>query len=268
MDGLRAHAEARPRRYADALASAVKEVARRSPAPRDFPFFGLDHPWGAGTRLLDRLSELGIFRFYERVLDLSEGLGGPARWLARRRGCRVTSVDPRSDRAAASRDLVRRSALDASVAVVVAAFERLPFADSTFTHAWCVHSLRALTGTSGAFAELFRVLRPGGHVSLQQWVARAGAGGVPDPSPAPEAYLEAFRAAGFRDPHARPADPLREEESTIAEIVRERASGRLPPATVEEREAVEAAELRVREVERAIAGGRLELVQVFAQKPT
>jgi ubiquinone/menaquinone biosynthesis C-methylase UbiE len=264
---LRPHAEAVPWRFVTAVASAVNEIARRTPAPRDFPFFGLDHPWGAGTRLLDRLSELGIFRFYERVLDLSTGLGGPARWLARRRGCRVTSLDPVWDRAAASRELVRRAYLDAAVAVGVSAFDRLPFADASFTHAWCVHSLHAQAEKALVFAELSRVLRPGGHVALQEWVARVGAVGVPE-HPTAEAYLEGLRTVGFRGAHAGSVQDLREEESTIAEIVRERASELLDPPTAEEQAALESARARVEQVERAVTGGRLELVQVFAQKPT
>jgi len=97
-----------PKAFAEALASATNETARRTPAPRDFPFFGLDHSAAADARRLERLSELGIFRIYERVLDLSAGLGGPARWLARRRGCSVVSFDPSSERADASRFLARR----------------------------------------------------------------------------------------------------------------------------------------------------------------
>jgi ubiquinone/menaquinone biosynthesis C-methylase UbiE len=267
VERLRPRAETAPRRFAAAVASAVNEIARSTPAPLDFPFFGLDHPWGVGTRLLDRLSELGIFRFYERVLDLSTGLGGPARWLARRRGCRVASVDPARDRAQASRDLVRRAHLDRLVTVGVALFERLPFADGSFTHAWCVHSLEARVERARVFAELFRVLRPGGHVALQEWLARVGAGGLPD-YPTAEAYLEVLRAVGFRGGHMEAAGSLREDESAIAEIVCQRAAQHLGPPSAEEHAALEGAAARLREVERAIAEGRLELVQVFAQKPT
>jgi len=179
----------------------------------------------------------------------------------------VASVDPVRDRALASRDLVRRAHLDRLVAVGVASFERLPFADASFTHAWCVHALEAQAERSQVFAELFRVLRPGGHLALQEWVARVGRAGLSEHATA-EAYLEALRTNGFRGGHAEPAGSLREDESTIAGIVRERVTLHLGPPSVEEHASLERTEARLRPVERAVAEGRLELVQVFAHKPT
>ncbi|HUE38324.1 MAG TPA: class I SAM-dependent methyltransferase, partial [Candidatus Binatia bacterium] len=169
-DLLRPYAVASPRRYAAALATATNEITRRAPAPRDLPFFGLDHPHGTRARRLDRLSELGIFRVYERVLDLGAGLGGPARWLARRRGCSVVSFDRSVERAAASRLLVRRAHLQGSVRVSVAALDRLPVASHAFTHAWSVEALQPEIDKPAVVAELFRAVRPGGHVALQEWV--------------------------------------------------------------------------------------------------
>lgn len=257
-----------PRRFAAALASVTNEVTRRNPAPRDFPFFGLDHPQGVGANLLDRLSELGIFRFYERVLDLAGGIGGPARWLARRRGCHVISVDRDGERAAASRLLVRRAHLDAAVAVAVTALERLPAADASFTHAWGVETLHGEPDKAPIWAEIFRVVRPGGHVALQEWVRVGDAPAIPSAAYDPaEAYVEGLRAAGFRELRVVAAHELRESESPLAGVVSDRLAQMLGGPGGEEPRALDTARLRLEAHDREADAGRLALVQIFAQRP-
>ncbi len=268
MPELRPYALSAPRHFAVALAAVTNEVTRRSPAPRDFPFFGLDHPPGAGAKLLERLSELGIFRFYERVLDLAGGLGGPARWLARRRGCHVVSVDRDHERAAASRLLVRRAHLDAAVGVAVAVLDRLPAADASFTHAWSVETLGGEIDERPIWAEVFRVVRPGGHVALQEWVRAEHATAVRAAAyPPADAYVEGLRAAGFRELRVEVVQGLRESQSALGEIVSNRVGGALGAPLADESRALDAARDRLEAHDREVEAGRLVLVQIFAQRP-
>ncbi|MGH7898494.1 MAG: class I SAM-dependent methyltransferase [Candidatus Binatia bacterium] len=264
----RAHAVATPRRFASAVASAVNEIKRRSPAPRDLPFFGVDHPPGTGSKLLDRLSELGIFRIYERVLDLSAGLGGPARWLARRRGCRVYSFDGGHERAAASRLLVRRAYLESAVSVAVARPTSLPVPSDTFTHAWSVESLAGHPERLPIFRELFRVVRPGGHVAVQEWVVAKDALALGGASyETAESHAEGLRQAGFADVRASLVGELREDESAISEIVSERVAELLGEGRPAERRALGQATAALEEQARAIGDGSLSLAQIFGRKP-
>lgn len=269
MDRSEPYALASPRRFAAAVASVVNEITRKSPAPRELPFFALDHPPGVATRLLDRLCELGIFRFYERVLDVGRGLGGPARWLARRRGCVVVSFDRDRERALANYFLVRRAHLESAIRVGVAAFERLPVPNASFTHAWSVESLHAEADKGQVAVEIFRAVRPGGHVALQEWVT-AGRGDAAIPGfyhePA-ERYLAALGAAGFVDARVVRVQDLREVPSAVGEIARERAAEMLGEVRPEERERLLGATATLVARERAIAEGRLELVQLFAKRP-
>jgi SAM-dependent methyltransferase len=265
LDRLRVYARFAPRRYAVALAAATNDTTRRTPAPRDLPFFGQDHPAGTRGTRLERLSELGIFRFYERVLDLDAGLGGPARWLARRRGCSVVSFGRTVEHVAASRLLVRRAHLDGAVRVGVAAFDRLPVASGSFTHAWSVEALCGESEKAPVLAELFRAVRPGGHVALQEWTA----GSVPDVADGTEtqALVGALRAAGFCDVRCEPADTLADAETAIGEIVRERLAELLGEPSAGEVSAFEAARREIAAHELAVAERRLALVHVFARKP-
>jgi ubiquinone/menaquinone biosynthesis C-methylase UbiE len=143
------------------------------PAPRGMPHLWLEHASGTGAHLLDRLSAHGIFRKYEHVLDLGGGLGGVGRWLALRLGCTAVSTTPNADDALDGALLTRRAGLDGSVHHLPAHAEALPLATASFTHVWMVESLAALPHPEAALAEAFRVLRPGGHVALQELVGRA-----------------------------------------------------------------------------------------------
>jgi SAM-dependent methyltransferase len=268
VDRLRPYALAAPRRFAAALSSATNEITRRTPAPRDLPFFGLEHPEGTGAKLLERLSELGIFRIYERVLDLSYGLGGPARWLARRRGCAVFCFDTSHDRAAANRLLVRRSHLDPAVTVGIAAFGRLPVGEASFTHAWSVEALHRERDKTAVFAELFRAVRPGGQVALQEWVRSGGPSAFTSAAyETEEHYLEHLCSVGFVEVRVVAAEALREEPSTVAEVVGERVAEMLVDLRGVERGRLDDAHAELSERERAIAERRLVLVQIFARRP-
>ncbi len=250
-------------RFASALAEVANAIRRRSPAPKDQPYYGLDHPLGVGPKLLDQLSELGIFRYYERVLDLDASLGATARWLARRRGCEVVSLAESPTVAAANALLTRRAHLHEAVSVVVGAPEAIPAPDEAFTHAWSLAPLPRGETLARRAAELYRVVRPGGHVALQDWLS----GEESDASPGREGVLRVLRAAGFREVHAEQATDLVETESTIAGIVRERVLEALGHPLPSERSAIAAAFLALEAREQRARSGELVLTQIFAQRP-
>jgi DNA replication and repair protein RecF len=72
--------------------------------------------------------------------------------------------------AAAGRALTRRTRQRGQVEHVPADPAALPFRDARFTHAWLVETLPRLRDAHAALAELFRVIRPGGHVAIQDLV--------------------------------------------------------------------------------------------------
>jgi SAM-dependent methyltransferase len=249
------------------LAAIIEEAGRRltagAPAPRGLPYLALESASGTGTHLLDALSAHGIFRKYEVVLDLAGGLGGTGRWLAGRRGCSAVVTAAHPAIAAAGAVLTRRARLRAQVHHVCAGSSALPFRDGRFTHAWIVETLPELPDVPAALAEVFRVVRPGGHLAVQDLVGDERAlGGLPSRRFATlDLRRDALRAAGFVNLTIRVADDAAERSARLV-AARTHLQGQLAATpTLGEVGAERAA------IAAALHDGRLRVVQLVARRP-
>jgi SAM-dependent methyltransferase len=141
------------------------------------------------------------------LLDVGAGVGGPARLAAARCGCRVTGIDLSPDFVDLARRLTERVGLGATVTFDVGSALALPYADGTFDRAMLNHVGMNIADKAGLFAEVRRVLAPGGRFAVYDQM-RVGAGDLTFPMPwaederssfvAPrEAYAAALVAAGF-----------------------------------------------------------------------
>jgi SAM-dependent methyltransferase len=160
------HMESVEGELAAAIAELSRELSRTVPPPKAAPYFGLDNDKPYDLNVLEGLSSPGIFRKYEIVLLLRAGLGGAARWLSRRLGCRVLGIDRDVPRVAAAQALNRRARLTEQVSFGVSDPARLAFRDRIFTHVWSIDPPREYR-TPAALREAFRVLRSGAHFALQ-----------------------------------------------------------------------------------------------------
>ena len=121
--------------------------------------FDQDH-YG-GTAAVDALAAAAHVTAAHHVVDVCSGMGGPARWLAHRHGCRVTGIDFTASRVEGANRLTRRAGLDARVQFKRGDATAMPFADAAFDalisqEAWChIPDKAALIGES------IRVLKPG-----------------------------------------------------------------------------------------------------------
>ncbi len=118
-----------------------------------------------------------------RVLDAGAGLGGPARLVAHRRGCRVTCLDLTPGYCAAARLLTVLTGLTGSVDVVTGDATALPFADGSFDVVWLQNATMNIGDRARLLAGVRRVLAPGGRLALQEVVA--GPAGLPVHFPVP-----------------------------------------------------------------------------------
>lgn len=109
-----------------------------------------------------------------RVLDVCSGLGGPARYLADKVGCRVVGLDLNRSRYEGARRFTRLARLDHLVSFENGNALEMPFEAGTFDvvmgqEAWChvPHKPRLI-------AECARVLKPGGCFAFTDILRRDG----------------------------------------------------------------------------------------------
>jgi ubiquinone/menaquinone biosynthesis C-methylase UbiE len=136
--------------------------------------FDQDHYGGlAAVATLGRLA--GIERV-SLVLDVCAGLGGPARFLASRRGCRVVALELNAGRAGGAARLTRLVGLQARVRVVRGDATTLPFATGHFDACVSQEALLHIADKAAVLRETHRVLRLGGRLAFTDWVARPSLG--------------------------------------------------------------------------------------------
>ena len=253
----------------EALIATVRDLARGVPAPRHDPFYGLDRRGGVSLRLLERLTHHGDFRKYVFVLDAGAGLGGPARWLALRYGCRVVALDARRSVVEVASRLSRRAHVAKRVFGVAGSIAAVPARDGAFTQIWSVEALHHARDRRRVLSELFRVLRPGSPLALQEIVRRAEStpviGGAWRHGTEDE-YLDALAAAGFTELEREDVTAERTESSSVVLSARARFDRMLAAGLPEDapwRRAAAAA----REVAAIVAGPDYRIVHFFARRP-
>src|SRR5271170_1244572 len=118
----------------------------------------------------------------DRVIDIGAGLGGPARYLAKTCGCRVSGVDLTAEFVAVATELTRRTVLAGQVDFRQGSALDLPFPDASFELAWTQNVAMNIADRPRFYAEIGRVLKPGGRLALQD-VAQGPGGAVLFPVP-------------------------------------------------------------------------------------
>ena len=151
----------------DTLARRGKDLSALTPED----LFDLDQDHYGGLAAVEALARLGGVGPDSRVLDLCCGLGGPARFLASRFGCRVAGVDLTHSRCASGARLTRLVGLPGRVSFVGGDAVRLPFRAGSFTACLSQEALLHVPDKAGALAECARVLIPGGRLAFTDWVA-------------------------------------------------------------------------------------------------
>lgn len=127
-----------------------------------------------------QLVDLAQITCDSEVLDAGSGIGGTARYIADRYGCRVTAVDLTDEYCETNRWLIRLVGLDDRISVRQADVTELPFPDRTFDVAVSQHVQMNVADKARLYSEARRVLKDGGRLAL--WditIGRSGAIGDP-----------------------------------------------------------------------------------------
>jgi SAM-dependent methyltransferase len=157
----------------DALRRAGVDPDGRLRADDLFPY-DQDHYGGLGA--VDALARRAGITATCRVLDICAGLGGPARFLASRRGCRVVGVELHPGRASGMARLSGRVGLAGAVVTVRGDATTLPFGAGRFEACVSQEALLHVADKAAVLAEAHRVLVPGGRLAFTDWIAHAALG--------------------------------------------------------------------------------------------
>ncbi len=110
----------------------------------------------------------------DAVLDVGSGLGGPSRYLAATYGCTVKGIDLSPAFVEAAEHLAERAGLADKVSYTAGNALALPFADGSFDVAWTQHVAMNIADRDRLYAEIHRVLRPGGRLAAYDVVVGSG----------------------------------------------------------------------------------------------
>jgi SAM-dependent methyltransferase len=186
-----------------ALANAGKDPGML--APEDLAPLEEFHT-GGRQATIDLAARMGL-RPGLRLLDVGCGIGGAARYLALKHGCRVTGIDLTEEYVAVAEALTRRVGLGGTVSFCQGSALALPFADDDFDGAYMLHVGMNVPDKAALFTGVRRVLRHGSVFGVYD-VMRLAPGALDFPLPwasgpeasfveEPAAYRRALAAAGF-----------------------------------------------------------------------
>jgi SAM-dependent methyltransferase len=161
---------------------------------------------GGRQATADFHTQLG-WRADQQLLDVGCGIGGPARWVARHSGARVTGIDLTPEYVDTGNAVSGWLGLAERVRLQAASALQLPFDDDAFDGGYMMHVGMNIADKPALFAEVARVLKPGAIFGIYD-VMRVGEGEVAYPLPwaetadtsrlaAPEDYSAALDGAGF-----------------------------------------------------------------------
>ena len=177
----------------------------------------VDHFHARGFPATVELADKLPIRAGQRVVDIGCGLGGPARYLAKRFNCKVSGIDITPPFVEAANKLSALVGLQDQVHVRLGDGQRLPFRDAEFDGGYSQHVTMNVADRAAFFAEAYRVLKPGAFFALTEH--GLGASGnphhpVPWSADGSGAYLKTptetrafLEEAGFRDIAVRDTGP-------------------------------------------------------------
>ena len=85
-----------------------------------------------GPEGVELLAKRADIRREHHVLDVCSGMGGPARWLAHRLGCRVTGIDLTQSRVESAQRLTQKVGLESLVDFIQGDATAMALPDATY----------------------------------------------------------------------------------------------------------------------------------------
>ena len=230
---------------------------------------------GRGLEATEEVADVLAVAATDHLLDVGSGIGGPARYIADRFGCRVTGIDLTAEFCDVARHLTQMLGLEDRVAFEQGDALEMPFADASFDGAYSMNVSMNIADKAGFYKEIHRVLRPGAWLVLIE-IAQGPNGSLDYPTPwaqtAESSFLvtpsetgEVLEASGFTDLKSR--DTAKE---SLAFGARSRAMverGEKPPFRAIQLIHGDLAAEVIANSTRGIVEARIIPIEVFCRKP-
>jgi ubiquinone/menaquinone biosynthesis C-methylase UbiE len=150
---------------------AALDAAGQGTAPTPDDLAPVDQLHIGGQSTTRQLAQRAGLRAGQTVLDVGGGIGGPARTLASEHGCSVTVLDLTEAYCRTGEQLTALTGLTDRVTFRRGNALAMPFADGSFDVVWTQHSSMNIEAKERLYAEVHRVLRPGGRLALHEIMA-------------------------------------------------------------------------------------------------
>jgi ubiquinone/menaquinone biosynthesis C-methylase UbiE len=230
---------------------------------------------GRGLEATEEVADVLAVAATDHLLDVGSGIGGPARYIADRFGCRVTGIDLTAEFCDVARHLTQMLGLEDRVAFEQGDALAMPFADASFDGAYSMNVSMNIADKAGFYREIHRVLRPGAWLVLIE-IAQGPNGSLDYPTPwaqtAESSFLvtpsetgEVLEASGFTDLKTR--DTAKE---SLAFGARSRAMverGEKPPYRAVQLIHGDLAAEVIANSSRGIVEARIIPIEIFCRKP-
>lgn len=118
----------------------------------------------ATVELADRLP----IKAGQQIVDIGCGLGGPARYIAKRFQCSVSGIDITEPFVEAGNKLTRLLHMESQVKIEHGDGQHLPYPDAVFDGAYTQHVTMNVADRRRFFGEAYRVLKPGAFFALTE----------------------------------------------------------------------------------------------------
>jgi len=123
-----------------------------------------------GEEETDILAEKAGINAETHVLDVCSALGGPARYMAKKFGCRITGLDATERMHTEANARTKEAGLDDKIEYKLGNALDMPFRENSFDvvlgqDAWCY-----ITDKKRLIEECARVLKPGGVLAFTDWL--------------------------------------------------------------------------------------------------
>ena len=128
----------------------------------------VDHFHARGLAATVDLADQLPIKTGQHIVDIGCGLGGPARYIAKRFQCTVSGVDITAPFVEAANKLTTLVRMEGQVKIEHGDGQRLPYSNACFDGGYTQHVTMNVADRPRFFAEAYRVLKPGAFFALTE----------------------------------------------------------------------------------------------------